>query len=303
MLGYAQEPEIEGYRIEGDEVVFTFDKRSYQEGTSFDGYQRDFQDMDITSVVLSGEFNEWSQGGWEMKKIDENIFELRKKLHEFDGQFSWEFKFVVNNFYWAEPDGDVYNSVPANKYGQELGVYNLKMSMAYPDTDGNLTFTLDGYLDADEVVLSGTFNLWNERAFKMKRTGSGWALSLNIRPGVYEYKFIVDGDWMHDPSNDLRIENEHGSYNSVVDIRSEETFYLKGYLEAKKVILSGSFNNWSESACAMDKTDNGWEYTTILSGGKHHYKFIIDGEWICDPDNPVLEYDYQGNINSVYMVK
>lgn len=304
ILGFSQQSNVEGYRIEGDEVVFTFDKRDYQKGTSFDGYSLDFQDIDISSVVLAGEFNQWSRDDWRMNRVDENTFELRKKMHDFDGKFTWEFKFVVNNFYWAEPDGEALNSVPAtNEYGVDFGVYNLTMHYAYPDSKGNLTFTLDGYTDANEVVLSGTFNLWNEKAFKMQKTENGWKLSLNIRPGVYEYKFIVDKEWIHDPLNPIMIQNEHGTYNSIVDIRSEETFYLNGYLEAKKVILSGSFNNWSEADCSMDKTEKGWKYTTILSGGKHHYKFIVDGEWICDPDNPILEYDYDGNVNSVYMVK
>ena len=53
----------------------------------------------------------------------------------------------------------------------------------------------------------------------------------------------------------------------------------------------------------MTKISEGWQYTLLLSGGKHHYKFIVDGVWILDPINPVKEYVGEGNINSVYMVK
>jgi hypothetical protein len=53
----------------------------------------------------------------------------------------------------------------------------------------------------------------------------------------------------------------------------------------------------------MNKTKNGWEYKLKLFGGKYHYKFIVDDNWIVDPENPVKEYDYNGNINSVYIVK
>ena len=53
----------------------------------------------------------------------------------------------------------------------------------------------------------------------------------------------------------------------------------------------------------MTKIDDCWVYNISLSGGKHHYKFIVDGEWITDPTNSVKEYDDDGNINSVCMVR
>ena len=53
----------------------------------------------------------------------------------------------------------------------------------------------------------------------------------------------------------------------------------------------------------MTKTANSWTFTTKLSGGKHHYKFIVDGNWYLDPNNSVREYDGNGNINSIKMTK
>ena len=53
----------------------------------------------------------------------------------------------------------------------------------------------------------------------------------------------------------------------------------------------------------MAKIAFDWIFTTQLSGGKHHYKFIVDGNWYLDPSNSVKEYDGSGNINSVKMVK
>lgn len=53
----------------------------------------------------------------------------------------------------------------------------------------------------------------------------------------------------------------------------------------------------------MTKTKKGWIFKTKLSGGKYHYKFIVDGKWKLDPNNPIKEYDWDGHINSVKMVK
>lgn len=303
IIGYGQNSTIQGYKIEGDEIIFTFNKNDYKKVTRQNGRRTDFDDIDIDEVLVSGEFNDWSKKSWRMTKIDENNYELRKKIKDFKDKFTWEFKFVINNIYWAEPSKHGKNSVPAEENGHDLRVYNLRMFTAYPDKEGNLTFALDGFQDADKVVLSGTFNLWDEKAFQMNKTENGWELTLNIKPGEYEYKFIVDGDWLEDPCNIYKKQNEHGDYNSVVNIQSNETFLLEGNLDAQKVILSGSFNNWSEDEYKMVKTETGWECTVKLSGGKHHYKFIVDDEWIIDPDNPVKEYDYNNHVNSVRMVK
>lgn len=304
-FGFAQEKAVKGYRIEGDEVVFTFDKLDYLKITS-DKYQytEDFEDFKINDVIVSGQFNNWTRDNWKMYRIDENIFELRKKVVDFTDEFSWEFKFLINGKYWAEPHIDIANIVPAKTQdGSTLSVYNLKLYTAYQDENGNACFKLEGFENANKVIISGSFNKWNEDLFVMDKTENGWELSLQINPGVYEYRYIVDGTWMEDPANPNKVKNEFDEYNSIIDVTKLVAFYLKGYSDADKVILSGSFNDWSENTYKMKKTAFGWTYNVWLSGGKHHYKFIVDKEWLVDPENPVKEYDGEGNINSVVMVK
>ncbi|MBQ4822522.1 glycogen-binding domain-containing protein [Aquimarina sp. MMG016] len=295
---------MKGYRVEGDEIVFSFDRRDYDKATSDEsGKKYDFDDLDIENVVVSGEFNKWSTKKWKMTKVDENIYELRKKITDFTDEFSWEFKFVINNSYWAEPSDEDKNIVRATKNGSRLNVYNLKMYTAYPHDLGNASFILKGYQNAKKVVVSGSFNKWNENLFLMNKTEDGWSLKLQMKPGEYQYKFIVDGQWIADPHNLYKTTNEFGGYNSILNIKVPVDFILNGYPNAEKVILAGSFNNWSDNNYKMIRTKNGWKYTVSLSGGKHHYKYIIDDQWIVDPDNPVKEYDAEGNINSVCMVK
>src|SRR5690606_18411435 len=108
---------------------------------------------------------------WKMTKIDNNRYELRKPLAEFTDTFSYEFKFLINNAYWAEPSRKNKNAVDARDLdGNPLHVYNLRMFTAFPDDSGNMTFKLKGHNNARKVILSGTFNRWNEEAFKMKKT-------------------------------------------------------------------------------------------------------------------------------------
>lgn len=297
----------QGYRIEGDEVVFMFDKRDYNVVThGLLQHRKSIHDegIDIEMIAVAGEFNDWKEDKWIMTKIDNNRYEFRKKIVDFTDEFSWEFKFVINEKYWAEPEGNIDNVTKAkNRYGKDLHVYNLKMYTAHISETGNTKFFLKGYQKAEKVILSGSFNKWNEQLFEMKKSDDGWYLTLQLKPGVYEYKFIVDNIWIADETNPNKKRNEFDEFNSVIDVKSYYTFRLTGYTNAKKVLLAGSFNDWSEDGFKMVPTDNGWELSILLSGGKHQYKFIVDGKWILDPHNPVKEYDYKGHVNSVCMVR
>jgi len=294
-----------GYSIEGDSIVFTFHKKDYSFAVShFDDQKIDLKDIKIENVVVAGSFNNWSRKQWVMKKINEETYQLKKKISDFDGDFNWEFKYVLNETNWAEPQYEAANIVPAKSmYGIRLGTYNYQIVPNYISENGQTIFYLKGYKDAKEVILSGSFNNWNETAYTMKRKDSVWSLNLDLPPNQYQYKFIVDGEWIEDPMNPLKVMNEYGGTNSVIEVKKEVTFILEDHLEAKEVLLSGTFNNWSESKPKMKKTEKGWLYTINLIGGKHHYKFIVDGTWILDPKNSVKEYDFDGNINSVIMVR
>ncbi len=302
---FSQKKDFKGYRIESDSVVFTFDARDYNKFTQeHTGQIHDFRDLEIENVVVSGEFNLWSRDHWKMKKVDDYIYELKKSISDFTDEFSWEFKFVINNSLWAEPSKNDYNTAKAVKNGKRIrGIYNLKMYTAYPSKTGNAIFKLKGFKDAKEVILAGSFNKWNENLFKMNKTETGWQLNLQMKPDIYQYRYIVDGKWIEDPGNPYKTKNEFGEHNSVINIKEYTAFKLRGYTDAEKVILTGSFNNWNEQEFVMRKMDYGWKYVIPLSGGKHHYKFIVDGEWITDPNNTVKEYDGNGHINSVCMVK
>ncbi len=302
---FSQEKNDFGYHIEGDEVVFRFDQRDYKHYTDDRQQKRiDFEDFDINKVVLSGNFNMWSRDAWKMEKIDDNIYELRKKLADFKDEFVWEFKYVINNHIWAEPSYKAPNiSNAKDELGKYTATYNLRFYKSQIAKDGNAKFFLEGYENAEKVVLAGSFNRWNGDVYQMEKRSNGWALKLELPPGTYEYKFVIDGEWIEDPANNQKVRNEYWGFNSVIEIDTEVSFILNGYKDAKQVILSGDFNDWSETGYSMKRTANGWKFKTRLVGGKYHYKFIVDGVWITDPDNKVKEYDNKGNINSVKMVK
>ena len=70
--------------------------------------------------------------------------------------------------------------------------------------------------ESQEVTLAGDFNNWDVAAHPMKKDKKGiWKKLLSLKPGRYEYRFLVDGKWENDPACCDCIPNEFGSQNSV----------------------------------------------------------------------------------------
>ena len=70
--------------------------------------------------------------------------------------------------------------------------------------------------EPQEVYLAGDFNNWDSSANAMKKDKKGlWKTTLSLKPGRYEYRFLVDGNWENDPSCAGCVPNEFGSQNCV----------------------------------------------------------------------------------------
>ena len=69
--------------------------------------------------------------------------------------------------------------------------------------------------------MCGDFNGWSPIATPMKRHSDGhWETTVALAPGRYQYKLIVDGEWIADPAAQKNLPNEHCSLNSVVEVRA-----------------------------------------------------------------------------------
>lgn len=71
---------------------------------------------------------------------------------------------------------------------------------------------------------------------------------------------------------------------------------------AQSVYLVGEFNEWDMSAAPMTAKNGAFSVTLPLKGGKHKYKFVVDGEW-CYDITKASEADESGNINNVVTVE
>ncbi len=72
-----------------------------------------------------------------------------------------------------------------------------------------------------KVYLAGSFNNWNETELQMTEKGSTgvFSTSVTLAPGIYEYKFIINGVWVLDPNPDRDwTQNAFGTLNSVLRV-------------------------------------------------------------------------------------
>lgn len=73
---------------------------------------------------------------------------------------------------------------------------------------------------ARRVTLAGSFNDWNAEALQARKDSRGnWMVKVGLRPGRYEYKFVVDGSWLNDPRCTSCVVNPLGTQNCVIEVK------------------------------------------------------------------------------------
>jgi 1,4-alpha-glucan branching enzyme len=95
--------------------------------------------------------------------------------------------------------------------------------------EGGIAFYFDAP-SAKTVNLAGTFNDWggtlhgpfNSSIDPMEKNEQGvWMVVIPLKPGKYEYKFVIDGGvvWKEDPNNPERVDDGYGGHNSILVVK------------------------------------------------------------------------------------
>ncbi len=92
------------------------------------------------------------------------------------------------------------------------------------------------------VCIAGTFNDWQPEAKAMHRLGDGrWLKETVLPPGTYEYRLVVDGQWIADPLVKETVLNPFGGRNSILRVAdSPEAAHLA---DTEKVPLKNANKN------------------------------------------------------------
>uniref|UniRef100_A0A1L8E208 5'-AMP-activated protein kinase subunit beta-1 n=1 Tax=Nyssomyia neivai TaxID=330878 RepID=A0A1L8E208_9DIPT len=70
-----------------------------------------------------------------------------------------------------------------------------------------------------QVYISGTFSDW--QTVPMVRSHGDFVTIIDLPEGEHQYKFLVDGEWKHDPKL-KNIDNDVGNKNNLVSVRESD---------------------------------------------------------------------------------
>jgi chromosome partitioning protein len=78
--------------------------------------------------------------------------------------------------------------------------------------------------EASDVRIAGDFNGWvPDKGVRSLIESEGptriWTKILQLPPGTYEYRYVVDGEWRQDPENPQAVASSLGGQNSVLVVR------------------------------------------------------------------------------------
>jgi 5'-AMP-activated protein kinase regulatory beta subunit len=71
----------------------------------------------------------------------------------------------------------------------------------------------------NDVYVCGSFNNW--RKIPMNKSRGNFTAIVELTEGVHQYKFHVDGDWVHD-SNEQTLDNGLGTLNNIVNVTQKD---------------------------------------------------------------------------------
>jgi 1,4-alpha-glucan branching enzyme len=73
--------------------------------------------------------------------------------------------------------------------------------------------------------------------------------------------------------------------------------------EAKEVYVAGSFNGWVPQKSPLSHAGNGrWVGDLAVGPGRYEYLFVVDGQWLPDPNARETVDNPFGGKNSVLLV-
>lgn len=155
----------------------------------------------------------------------------------------YEFKFLVDGQWCYDvnatvvPDGmgnfnNQIEVIPAHYEESEEeddenpGEYSVLIQKKDVQAKGSLKQVRVTYpFDANWVSLKGSWDDWSNEIplKKIKNNITGhyeFYVKLRVAPGVYEYKFLVNGQWMIDPSR-KNTRNSYGKENNVLNVKNK----------------------------------------------------------------------------------
>ncbi|XP_058850214.1 5'-AMP-activated protein kinase subunit beta-1-like [Acipenser ruthenus] len=119
-------------------------------------------------------------------------------------------------------DADIFHAeglkAPSEKEEYLAWKHDLEVSDKAPTHDRPTVFRWTG--GGKDVFLAGSFNNWNNK-IPLTKSHNNFVAILDLPEGEHQYKFYVDGQWTHDPSEPV-VTNQLGTVNNVIQVKKTD---------------------------------------------------------------------------------
>ena len=193
-----------------------------------------------------------------------------------------------------------------------LGLFPAALTLAAEATDQNVvTVYFDNSGSWDKVcgyawTSTGTTLLGSWPGTELSELAGQegyYKLSCNYTPsGTGQFNYIFNNGNNDKETADLSISDAIITANGGPEVDGRQVTFTYESSSASKVYLAGSMNGWSTSAAPMTEDNNVFTYTVELAPGIYEYKYVADGSWKNDPENPVFMVNSSNNRNNVVIV-
>merc|ERR1712181_71263 len=116
------------------------------------------------------------------------------------------------------------------------------------ESDDGVEFTCYGA--EESVQVAGSFNDWKPEELEQKEDGE-WVATLKIDPGTHFYKYVVDGEWLVDPSKKM-VTDSKGNANNVVVVEDRLAKCRRQIQEERKQLMEAVEAAWSPSGLGLN---------------------------------------------------
>ncbi len=293
--------------VNGDTVTFNYPVEQVPE--------------DATSVKIKGAFNGWGEEDMELSKDGSHY------TYTVSGLAPDTYEYGINVYTASGPS---YGTFLKDYYNMEAGTlggnstFTILPTVEYPDEDPTVvspvingrSVTLKLYAPgALTAQVAGTMTtpVWTGQDMVYDSMTGYWSITLNdVAPGLYEYKFVKNGNWITDPLNSNVNADGNSTFFIASDIKSPEItedgviFRFKPDPDTyDSVAVAGTATTWDAASAPVMTKDNDGVYTYACTGlkpGTYEYKFIGNPlsespDWMTDPANPDVK-----NGNSVFTI-
>lgn len=142
---------------------------------------------------------------------------------------------------------------------------------------------------------------------KLKAQHSSDLLKTMIRTNIHLREATACGLCCAEYKKNARGTQDYSQLASEIESLTKKVSWIKIYFKGnanKDVYVTGEFNSWQKNDnYKLKKIDSDtWAINLPFPKGEYRYKFIVDGEWISDPNNKKAENDPYGGINSIFVV-